>query len=383
MNNIIRAFSRTLRGILDLLINKVFVHVHAGARIAWKDFDEWLVERGWRLRDFLGAVMLYIAVVVGISLAVAVVGIGFGQFGYTNTAQWIVLFGMLVGLVGLLPLALIFLMARGLFDLLLRTGEVCSRLLAKETEENGNIPERLREQLEELRNSSALPIGLDSLFAFYLGLFMAMCFFPMFNIIKYILMGAALGYIYTVWRYKAGIKGWALKHFLFALGMSLMFFASTAWFLTGELLNVKYVKEFFPILQTTNPDELGFYRLVLTALTLIVSLILLYLTTYSKDSVNAMNSGDVQPKGYKKRAVHIHKKEDGTEVVEYEIVRSSGGLKKALILVVFLVGLWFALEQPRSINDIYFDVNQLITIGVLALIFCLFLAMTTGRKSES
>ncbi len=373
MNTPIRAFGRALRGILDLLVNRVFVRIHSGASVAWEDFDRWLVRHGWRMRDFLGAVMLYIAGVVGVSLAIALFGVVVGEFGFIDGAQWIVLGGMVIGVLGLLPPALMFFMARGLFDLIFRTGEVCAEIL-EDKNERKNIPARLRKQLADLRTASMLPFSPQVLFVVYLGVFMAFCMFPRLETIKYVLIGAAFGYIYRWLRGHLRIKGWALSHFLYALVMAFMFFATPAWFFLKWLNTHAFVQMWYPTIPGATPDDVRFFgQLGFAAVVLGVASFLLYRTTNSEASDTALDKGDVRRKGFVKKPVRLHKKEDGIVETEYEIVKakslSFAWLRSPMFwMIAAVVGflVWTqVLGNPSPLAGVVFSFKNVMLAGIL------------------
>lgn len=385
MNGFITAFFQSLQTVLDLFFDHIGNPARAHARLLWRDIDRWLINRGQTWSQFFGQVIRYILVVVCAGFVITLIGLIIGSTGSVTAlevAQWFVIVGMIVGLVGLLPFALMYFLARGLYDVVFQTGTVCIEILKS----NEGVSATMRVKLDKLRNMSILPFNPQILFTGYVGAYLLCVMFPQLSSIKYVFIAVGFGYVTFQLREALRIKGWALGHFCYAFGLAFMWFATPAYFLAQWLNKQSAVQHLYPVYKSMDPADARFFaQLIFAALALIISCVPLYLTTYSVTSDTAMDAGDVRRKAFTKKAVGF--KEDGS--TKYEIVQPSNfsWLKSpflwAGLAVVFLFVWTQVLGKPNPLAGIAsLGLVRLAAYGLIAMVVIAVLILVSGETES-
>lgn len=338
MNNWIRAFARAARAVLTFVSEQLLPGIQARAEIAWENFDTWLANHGWTLSEFIGLVIRYCLTVFVSGFTITLIGLGIGSLGFTEFARGVVLCGLIVGIFGCLPLTLTFMFAQRLYDLIFNTSHFCAELFTNGDADN--IPARLRDQLNKLRKNPATPVPLELMFTIYLGAHMFFYLFPVIPSINQAIVIASFGFITFVLRTRMEVKGWAIKHFVFALLMGAMWFATPAFFITQWINWLPEVSAHY-----TSDSQRILVQLGVSFVVLVISVIMLYKTTHSNSSDEALDSGDVQRLAYKKKVVSLDS--EGKPV--YELVTSKpidwSWLKPKYVLVGLAIIGWLVWTQ--------------------------------------
>ena len=179
MNETIRAFASALRGVLEVLTEHVIMPVHAHAADAWEQLDNWLADRNLTIQQVIGNFLTVAFGFMALGFVVDLVGIAVGGwFDKTNTARGIIAAGTVIGLIGGVPLLMLLNMAQGLFDLVMRGGEVALEILSSE---QGSLPHRVRCQLEQIRNRRNMGGVLKSLYVAYAAMTISFLCWPTFH----------------------------------------------------------------------------------------------------------------------------------------------------------------------------------------------------------
>jgi hypothetical protein len=136
------------------------------------------------------------------------------------------------------------------------------------------------------------------------------------------------------------VKGWAIKHFVFALLMGAMWFATPTFFIAQWINWLPEVSVYY-----TSDNQRILVQLGVSFVVLVISVTMLYRTTHSKSSDEALDSGDVQRLAYKKKVVSLDS--EGKPV--YELSTSKpinwSWLKPKYVLVGLAIIGWFVWTQ--------------------------------------
>ncbi len=183
MTAAIRNFFQMAEAVLDILRHTVFDPVRARTELFLEDLDNWLNRHNLTLPQLTGYIFATMGAAIVLAMVFFIVGAGIGSWFDTETgyavARGIILFGAIIGFLGFLPLLIIFSVAHSLFNLLVEGGEAAMKIL--DSEEHNQIPERIRQQLETMRNQRNLTNLLRALYAGYAAAVIAMLWQPNFH----------------------------------------------------------------------------------------------------------------------------------------------------------------------------------------------------------
>ena len=354
MNESIRAFGRALGAVMEFLVDQVFIPVQAHTANALEDLDNWLTAHNLTIAQLIGYIFMVMAGTVAAGGGIAFVGLLIGStmsdhMVAISIARAMVIIGMIIGLLGFLPVAAVFMFTRRLYNLMFHTARAAAAMFADA--ENVNIPERLRQQLEAMLEARFSPVPPNILLISYLGAYSALALFPTLSSVMYVLLAGVFGYITYHLRNLTGVKGWALTHFCYALAMGGMWFATPAYFLAGWINSQQLVARHY-----TDPEYAFWTQVGFAALVLMLSVIPLYKTTRTQSSDEALDNGDVQRFEYKKRPVSLDN--EGKPVYELVMSRefSWKWLKSPVLWLGVLAVVWFVWTQvlghPGPINSL-------------------------------
>ena len=379
MNTAIRAFGHALTALLSFLQANVIQGIFARAELVWENFDNWLADHGLTLAQFIGLVTMFITVVIVDGLVISTIGLLIGTvLDSPTTARVFITVGMLVGAIGFLPLALTYWFARGIFDLMFHTGEACARLLEKDQK---GIPQRLRQQLKQLRKESLFPIAPHLIFAGYLSCHLLMFAAPFLWTVLAIPIIAAALYVTMSLRVHLQIKGFGLRHFAYAALLALWFAVPT--YVALGLLDTQYFIQMFQIRHLGKwSNAVGAIQFFGTGLVLAVSCFAFCRTTHSVPGDEALDKGDVLRGNYTKRPTGLTP--EGKAVYSLEATQPTlpGFLKKPgfwlLVGAVICVAFYGFGPIASAGHSVLHTMNMktLLTIGLLAFITILI----TGKK---
>jgi len=455
MKQWIIGINRSLEAVAKFFSEIGFTWSVARANMLLENMNNWLINQGLTLSEFLGHVVTSILFVVGFGVAVAGYGVGIGTlvaqgsnwqtyvFAYvgfgafelvlvlmcrnamfiplratflalivfmpiaglfsignnmTDFASGMVLYGALVTLVGLFPFALLYAFSRKVFDLIFRTAEVSTEILAEVGGEGtwGKVPNKLKIQIQQMKHSaSILPASPAVLLSCILAVFTLLYVIPNSYGFLFVLAVFAAATILITMRKEMGIKGHALKHFSYAAGVA-CFFGLLGYAFVGVLKTPKFIDLFGPSLMQfgfANQAEMlvGIeqLRFIFGALVALVSMPFLYLTTRSVGSDNDWDNGDVVRKSYAVHAVGLdaHGKPIRMVVPETAEPGSLGdAFLNSLLLLAALTFVWavlvkvFGMPDPFSRFEMY-QIALILAFGFAA-VFALF-ATTVGEDKTT
>lgn len=178
MNNWIRAFGRALDGVLTFLVDQVVLPINARSADAWEQLDDWLFAHGLTLSQLIGYFLTVAFGLMALGVGVDLAGIAVGQWIDQTAARAVIAIGTLICFLGFLPLLVLLNTAKGLFDLVVRGGEVATQMLDSK---GVNLPGRIRRQLEQLRKHSSLTGKIQSFYAAFAALTVSFLCWPNFH----------------------------------------------------------------------------------------------------------------------------------------------------------------------------------------------------------
>jgi tetratricopeptide (TPR) repeat protein len=356
MNETIRAFVAAMELIAGFVELNIVDPLWVRGEMAWEDFEEWLDEHDLTIPGLVGLFGRAAFGLIAISLWLLFWAITAGELQQQRSFEWSyfvaglstlvvigfcitlmrraavpatrVLFGLVIAvifclfvaaavvngdndpftlpramtiasalfaLMSILPIAVLFWTARSIFDLLFRTGEAGAELISAAA---NDIPYRLRQQLEAVRERSWFPVDPRILLVIFVVSYLFLFMYPSFTALGILAWFGAGLLVVTKLGEKFGIKGHAFKHLMFAVSTTIFLISFPVWVLIQQIQKPDFIG------RTGLGQAMWQIRLnewqypVILAVTALAAF-LLFRTTRSHDSDHDHDEGDVIRPKYK------------------------------------------------------------------------------------
>lgn len=334
----IRNISAAIDTVLDVVRHVAFDPARARLSLMMEDLDGWLTRHHTSISQLVRQLFVGVASAMVLGGLVSLLGLGVGSViqGSEDAARALVIIGMMIGLIGFAPLAILLILRRTLYDLIFHTAKTLSKLLHKEP---ADMPERIHAHLKEMEEAKEFPATPHTILMCYVAANMLMALMPMLSTIVYLVMASGFGLITYNLRHMLNVKGWALGHFCYALAVSAMWFATPAYLVAKWVNSIPKVSGLYADPSYKFLVQFGFALLVL-----VIVVFPMFRATHTDDSDKALDKGDVRRIEFINKPVG--RDSNGNTIYEiYQRKPLSLGWIRPLLFFGLPLGGWFVWTQ--------------------------------------
>jgi hypothetical protein len=365
-------FWATIETVLDMCRHLFFDQLRARTELFFEDLDEWLAQHHLTLpqiaANFLGVAFGLMA----LGVAVDLVGLCVGQWINENAARGIIVVGTLICFSGFCQLLVLRSMAKGLYDLVIRGGEAALAIL---NGEGVNLPDRIRRQLQAMRNRRNMTSTMQSLYVAYAAVTVSFLCWPSFyGFYGIVVAGVAVSGI-VVLRNINCVKGY---------GIVRLMLSGCYGFAGGNIVFLVFYAIGRPLLlwgwqgAVTNQNALRFSLVAGSVAALITFLVQLLTMRLGKEETD-LRQGETEIERFRLRVAEVDattgkptkfQKVETREAVDFSIVSDWGTSPKLwFFLVVIAWAVWtFVFGKPNPLASIEWGYQNLLILAVIFVI---------------